>query len=282
MIKVIKAGFYTTIQDLGRVGYRSYGVPQSGVMDAYSAKLANSIVGNQHSKAVIECADGGIVLEFLEEAIICISGADFNGKINEEILILNRATYVSKSSVISFGKRNFGARFYIAIRGGLMSPEIMGSKSFYFGITPYFRLEKGMKLQVNKVEFNFNESNAIVKLNKEYFHSELMTCFPGPEFELLSKFQKDELLHKKFTISVDSNRMGYRLLGDIENSLPSMLTSSVLPGTVQLTPSGGLIVLMRDGQVTGGYPRVLQLTEEAINRLGQKVAGDSIQFVLNF
>jgi allophanate hydrolase subunit 2 len=66
----------------------------------------------------------------------------------------------------------------------------------------------------------------------------------------------------------------------IPNTLPSILTSAVLPGTVQLTPSGKLIILMRDCQVTGGYPRVLQVSEESINRLSQKITGDKIQFVL--
>ena len=83
-----------------------------------------------------------------------------------------------------------------------------------------------------------------------------------------------------FTISSDNSRMGYRLNETIPNNFESMLTSGVLPGTVQLTPSGKLIVLMRDCQVTGGYPRVLQLSENAINILAQKTTGDQLRFVV--
>ena len=85
-------------------------------------------------------------------------------------------------------------------------------------------------------------------------------------------------MFEPFTISEDNNRVGYRLHETIENNLKPILTSAVLPGTVQLTPSGTLIVLMRDAQVTGGYPRVLQLTSFSIDILAQRVSGGEIQF----
>ena len=86
----------------------------------------------------------------------------------------------------------------------------------------------------------------------------------------MSKTEQELLIETQFTISNDNNRVGYRLKEVFKNQLKPILTSGVLPGTVQLTPSGELIILMRDCQVTGGYPRVLQLTEEAINILAQK------------
>ena len=97
---------------------------------------------------------------------------------------------------------------------------------------------------------------------------------------MLTLTQKEKL-KQQFTISVQNNRVGYRLEEPLENNLQSILTSAVLPGTVQLTPSGKLIVLMRDCQVTGGYLRVLQLSEKAINQLSQKTTGDKIKFDIN-
>ena len=102
--------------------------------------------------------------------------------------------------------------------------------------------------------------------------------YKGPEYDLLNKQAKEKLNNINFTISKENSRMGYRLEEHIDNKLGSMLTSSVLPGTIQLTPSGKLIILMRDCQVTGGYPRILQLTEKSINRLSQKSTGDSFSF----
>jgi len=107
-----------------------------------------------------------------------------------------------------------------------------------------------------------------------------MVCSKGPEFNLLSDAQQKILTKNLFTISNDNNRTGYRLEEQVKNNLDSILTSGVLPGTVQLTPSGVLIVLMRDCQVTGGYPRVLQLTESAINQMAQKTTHDTFQFIL--
>ena len=102
----------------------------------------------------------------------------------------------------------------------------------------------------------------------------------GPEFELLTKKQQKQLLSNKFTISKDNNRMAYQLVEILANNIKPIITSLVLPGTVQLTPSGKLIVLMRDCQTTGGYPRVLQLKEYSIDVLSQKLAGKNIHFVL--
>ena len=132
--------------------------------------------------------------------------------------------------------------------------------------------------------FRFNVSIAlfyeVYKLVKDHFESQMITCSKGPEFDSLSASQKEVFANQSFTISNDNSRMGYRLNEVFENALPSILTSSALPGTVQLTPSGKLIILMRDCQVTGGYPRVLQLTNTAINQLAQKKTNDTFQFVL--
>jgi allophanate hydrolase subunit 2 len=117
-----------------------------------------------------------------------------------------------------------------------------------------------------------------VKINNSHFRSKEISCFKGPEFELLTVYQQKQIVEKVFTNSNDNNRMGYRLNETIPNNLSAILTSAVIPGTVQLTPSGKLIILMRDCQVTGGYPRVLQLTESAICKLSQKTTHQIIQF----
>jgi len=104
---------------------------------------------------------------------------------------------------------------------------------------------------------------------------------PGPEFDVLSKAQKELIFKKTFTIAKENNRMAYQLEESIGEHKHIMLTSATLPGTVQVTPGGKLIILMRDGQTTGGYPRILQLTEEAIDRLAQKTFGDTISLKLS-
>jgi len=103
----------------------------------------------------------------------------------------------------------------------------------------------------------------------------------GPEFDLLTKRQTDYLFKKKFTIDNLNNRMGYQLKSPIPKmKKKEIITSVLIPGTVQLTPSGKLIIMMRDCPTTGGYPRILQLTDEAINRLAQLETGDTFTFNL--
>ena len=104
--------------------------------------------------------------------------------------------------------------------------------------------------------------------------------YKGPEFDALNEDQKSKVLDAFFTISNTINRMAIQLEEKIANTLPSIITSPVLPGTIQLTPSGKLIVLMRDCQTTGGYPRVLQLSENSINHIAQKRMKEKCGFKL--
>ena len=280
MIKVLKSGFYTSIQDKGRIGFTSIGVPVSGVMDSYSSDLANSILNNSLNDAVLEITFGGCELEFLSETIICVSGGHFSAKLNNKPIHLNTRIKVCKNDVLSFGKINFGVRCYLAVKGGFLSDEVLKSRSFYKNITLQFIIKKDDLLPIETFKSDLETSNTSIKILTSHFDSQEITCSKGPEYDLLSELQKTQLLSQLFTISNDNNRMGYRLEEILKNKLPSILTSAVLPGTVQLTPSGKIIVLMRDCQVTGGYPRILQVTNNSINKLAQKTTKNQFQFIL--
>jgi allophanate hydrolase subunit 2 len=180
--------------------------------------------------------------------------------------------------VLSFGKLNSGFRCYLAIWGGFKSETIMGSKSMCQNITERFKLFKNDELIVCDYSTDIIYKNASVRFNVSYLTSEIVEVLKGPEFDLLSDDQKNELLNKSFTISKDNNRMAYQLEENLKNNLKPIITSGVLPGTVQLTPSGKLIILMRDCQTTGGYPRVLQVKESSIDILAQKFTGNHIKF----
>lgn len=278
MIKVLKAGFYASIQDKGRQGFASVGVPVSGVMDTYAADLANSILDNSLESAVLEITFGGTQLQFLTDTFICISGGDFTPKINQKSILMNARIQVSKNDILSFGKINFGVRCYLAVKEGFKTDKILESRSFYQNITNSSVIQKNEILPINKIKNHLKSTNTSIKVLKHHYNTQEINCFKGPEFDLLNKDQKEQLIDKLFTISNDNNRMGYRLNETIQNNLSSILTTAVLPGTVQLTPSGKIIVLMRDCQVTGGYPRILQLTEKAINILSQKTTNNSLKF----
>lgn len=276
---MLHPGIYSSIQDQGRLGFAKMGIPIAGAMDRFSTHIGNNLLKNRESDAVIEVTFGLAKFEFTSDTFICITGGDFSSKLNDDFLKMETVYEVQKGSILSFGKRNYGARTYVAVQGGIQTETVLKSRSFSNQVTSKSRLEKGDELSILPQKSHENNRFSKMKFFKEHYSSQELECFPGPEFDQLNEEQKKQLL-KSFTISEDNNRVGYRLNEIIENDLPSILTSAVLPGTVQLTPSGKLIVLMRDCQVTGGYPRVLQLSEYAISRLGQKIAGDEVRFEL--
>jgi allophanate hydrolase subunit 2 len=194
---------------------------------------------------------------------------------------LNKSIEIQSEDVLSFGKLNKGFRCYLAVLGGFETEVVMNSQSMYKGITTQFKISKNDELKIYENKSFVDSKNALIKVNNEHFFNNKIDVFEGPEFEFLSKNQQEFLLQNEFTISKDNNRMAYQLSELFENTLEPIITSAVLPGTVQLTPSGKLIVLMRDCQTTGGYPRVLQLSESSINVLAQKFTGASITFILN-
>ena len=280
MIKILNPGIYSTIQDFGRSGFAHIGVPVSGVMDSYSAKVGNQILGNNPKNAVIEITFGGCKFLFEKNLKICITGANYNSKIDNEKVQMNSVLEVKKGAVLSFGKRVNGVRTYVSVQGGISSEIVLKSKSFYYGITAKTILKKGDQIKNHTTNKKYEKTFSKIKIDKKHFNTNEIKCNKGPEFDLLSNEQQKTLTKELFAISNDNNRVGYRLEETFENHLTPILTSGVLPGTVQLTPSGKLIILMRDCQVTGGYPRVLQLTEEGINTLAQKMTNDKIQFVI--
>jgi len=282
MIKVLSSGFYNTIQDIGRFGYGDIGVPVSGAMDMYSAKLANHILRNKETDAVLEITLSKCKLLFDKQCIVCIAGANLSPKINDKDLPLNSVKVVNKGDVLTLDKPIYGVRSYLAVKGGFQTNVVLNSRSFYRGITDEYILKKDDVLPTKSIKTEMSNPLSSVKIDKGHFRAITLEAYRGPEYELLNKEQRAKLSETLFTISKDNSRMGYRLEELIANTFESMLTSAVLPGTVQLTPSGKLIVLMRDCQVTGGYPRILQLTDDAINKLAQKTTNHTFTFKLSF
>jgi biotin-dependent carboxylase-like uncharacterized protein len=280
VIEVLSGGLYTSIQDLGRFGFRRNGVPLSGVMDSYSARLANRLVGNSKQEAVMEVTHIGPVLHFKNRTEIAITGAGFTPTLNDVEVSLNTRTYVPENSILKFGIPDYGLRSYLSVFGGFNTEKKLGSYSQYFRITKKETIEKGDLLAIGSYEGKLNKTTASVKISRDYFSSNRIEVFIGPDYHLLSKTAQKNVLETRVTVSSESNRMAYILKGWERFSAKEIITAPVQPGTVQLTPSGQCFVLMRDAQTTGGYSRVLQLTESAINMMSQKQAGTSLQFKL--
>jgi biotin-dependent carboxylase-like uncharacterized protein len=279
MIEVIRPGQYSSIQDLGRFGYRSMGVPISGSMDQSSAELANQLLGNEANAALVEMTYVGATFLFQECATIAFAGARCEVKLNNEIIEDRSVLNIEVGTTLSFGAMKDGNFLYLAIIGGFKTEMVLGSACYYEAINGMSRMTKGMTLffdeTLQKQEIKLNETRSIRINQNQYIEVE-----KGPEFHLLTNEDLQLLTETEFTISPQSNRMGFRLNEQVEIDSKEIISSPVQPGTVQLTKGGQLIVLMRDAQTVGGYFRVFQLTPESINQLAQASRKLRIKFLL--
>ncbi|MBT8177858.1 MAG: biotin-dependent carboxyltransferase family protein [Eudoraea sp.] len=278
MISVIKTGFYSTIQDSGRTGYRHIGVPVSGVMDKHAAHLANTLLENAAEDALLEITMTGPVLEFQEPTSIALAGADMTATLNNQPIAVNEVHQIEAGDVLAFEKLKHGLRTYLAIKGGFQTDKVLNSRSLYTPITTLDRIKPGMELSYIPVA-EFDPKITHIK-PAQFWKKHQLKVYPGPEFHVLEDQQLERLFSEPFSIAKENNRMAYQLEEYLSAKSHPMLTSATLPGTVQLTPAGKIIILMRDGQTTGGYPRIMQLTQKSINILAQKKYGDSVEFTL--
>ncbi len=278
-VKIIAPGLFSTIQDEGRFGFAEYGVPFSGAMDQNSYYLANALLGNHQNDACIEWVFQPPVLQFDEPTIICITGAATDCFLNDEKVLMNRQIRVNAMDVLTMKFCKNSKYGYVGIKHGFQTKSMLNSRSFFNGVTPKGVLKKDDEINYTTVN-TFTEQFSTVS-SYSLQDTDKLVVYKGPEFDNLDHKQRDLLFNSCYTISGTTNRMAIQLEEVLPNNLPSMLTSPVLPGTVQLTPSGKLIVLMRDCQTTGGYPRILQLSKESINAIAQKRAQEKFRFRLS-
>ena len=168
---------------------------------------------------------------------------------------------------------NRGARLYLAFKNGINTERIVDSASPFPGQVQVFK--KGHVFEINGATGQ-RINSAIIPFKMDPL--KVLSCHIGPEWHYLSKNAQEQILAHSYTISPQSNRMGYRLEGKIiGESISPILSSGVLPGTIQLLPSGLPLILMRDCQTTGGYPRILQVGEIDINQLAQRKPGEKVR-----
>lgn len=284
-IKVIKAGLFTTIQDLGRFGYSQFGIPSSGAVDTRSAQLANQFVGNDDNEAVLEITMTGPTIEFDSHCGIAISGADISPRLNNHPIDNNIAYEVERGDRLSFGKLKNGCRAYVAISGSIQVEPIYSSKSTY----TYAKIGGFLGRQLKKNDEIVVKEKALPvhRLKEEIPTMHIGTTHQinvskGPEYHVFNKADINTLLNTPFKVSTQSNRMGVRLEGETINktAVDNIITSGVVFGTVQIPPSGQPIILLNDAGTTGGYPRIVNCLSDSFQTLAQVKATDLITFVL--
>ncbi|MBX7171913.1 MAG: biotin-dependent carboxyltransferase family protein [Pyrinomonadaceae bacterium] len=284
-IKILTNSLLTTIQDLGRNGFRAFGINPNGTMDRTALRLINILLGNDENTAALEFHYPAPKILFEENAVIALGGADFGAKIENQNLKNWQTIEVKKGQILSFSEKKIGNRLYLAIKGGLAVNDWLKSKSTNLkakqGGFAGRKLEKD-----DRIEFKIQNSKFKIQLKisphfvSDYLHSNRIRFIPGPEFDLLTPLSSENLLKERFLISQNSDRMGYRLDGKELHLLheKELVSSAVTFGTMQLLPNGQIIILMADHQTTGGYPRIGNVISVDLPILAQLSANDKIRF----
>ncbi len=278
----IKPGMLTLVQDEGRIGYQKYGVPVSGALDKTAMQIANWLVGNPINNPVLEITMMGPQIQISGNAHIAITGADMSPTINGGFAPLYESVEVKQDDIISFGKLNNGCRSYLAVGGKWQIEPWLGSCSAI--VFNGKELVTGGRIQ-KKSEINIISKLPIKKRKLDDFSfadNIVIRVLSGPEFECFSRAFIGNFFSKTFKVSPDSNRMGYRLEKSISGFLPEreIISSGIVPGTIQITHSGQPILLLSDAQTTGGYHRIANVILADMDRLAQLKPGDEIRFSL--
>jgi biotin-dependent carboxylase-like uncharacterized protein len=280
MIVVKTPGLFTTVQDEGRFGYSSKGVPTSGAMDLESYRLANYLLNNDFGTPVLEFTQIGPTLYFYARSVVVITGGKYEVKLNGNGVPSSKPFIVDAGSELKIGKLLSGNYGYLAVEGGFYAQEVLGSSSYCPNVNEAGKCKKGTTFVFVRSTLEHLDKNAKV-VSEIHNRDTHLHVERGPEFHLLLEEDQRSLSEVDFKIGTNSSRMAIQLDHELEISATDILTAPVQPGTIQLTPAGNLIVLMRDAQTTGGYARILQLSVESINKLAQTGIGKTIQFVLS-
>ncbi len=280
-VELIKSGLFTTVQDGGREGYAFYGIPSSGYMDRSAAHIANLLVGNKKDNALIEMNVVGGTFSFDRDCIIAITGADMQASIADIPCKRYQTLIITKGTVLKFKNAVNGMRTYLAVKGTWKIPKIYGSKStLCIGQNANVAgriLKISDRIQIESLGNVHNTPVVFWPQIPDYISIGTISLTKGPEFTLL---KKPKLLSSSYSISRRSDRMGAILNGPVlETQLQETFSSKFLfPGMIQCTPSGKLIVVLQDGQTTGGYPRVGFIPKKELDRFNQLRPGMEFRF----
>ena len=274
-----KAGLQTSIQDGGRYGYQGFGVPISGAMDQSAYHLANALLKNPIDTPTLEITLIGPDIEFVGKGYIVVTGGEGNPKINNIPISINKVIKVSNGDTLSFGHFTKGCRTYLGVKGEWQCPTWLGSyAALRIAANNFGRIRKGDLINIKHSDGI--PSTAPHKSNKEILIKQEIEVMLGPEYDLFPKSYIELFFKSTYKIGLESNRIGYRLEGSKINSpfTKPLLSSAVVPGTIQITNAGLPIILMRDAQTTGGYPRIANVISNDLDFLAQNKPGDSIKF----
>jgi len=305
--EVIQPGAFTTVQDLGRYGYQKYGVSISGAMDRFALRAANLLVGNGEGEAAVEATLIGPKLKALAKLRVAFTGADLSPAVDGKPAPMWRGVDVREGGVISFGAPKSGCRAYLAVAGGIDFPIVMGSRSIHTRSNLggngralakgdlIKRKESGSRSQesgIRNQEAGIRNQESGIGVQDSglrqipddeipiYERRLTVRVVLGPQDDYFTRKGIETFLQSEYEITPQADRMGYRLKGPkvAHQSGADILTDATPPGSIQVPGDGMPIILLADGQTTGGYSKIATVTSVDQDLLAQARPGDKVRF----
>jgi antagonist of KipI len=275
-LHVVEPGLLTTVQDLGREGWASFGVPAAGALDEEALRLANRLVGNAEGSAALEITLIGPVVRAAGDLDLAVVGGSFGPA-------PGRVLRLEDGEVVSLAAAPGAARAIVAIGGGIDVALILGSRSTClsgrFGGFEGRRLQAGDFLAVFPASASPLEE-ARVDLPQPGEGGVVLRAFAGPDEAEFDAGARAVFWGTTWKILPQSNRMGLRLggpsLGHVETA--SRATEGTTRGTVQVTANGHPIVLLAERPVTGGYPKIAVVAAVDLGLLARTPPGSGVRF----
>ncbi|MGB9866366.1 MAG: 5-oxoprolinase subunit PxpB [Bacillota bacterium] len=284
-LEVLEPGLHTTIQDLGRFGYQKYGMPPSGVMDRFSAMMANALVGNNLGQAVLEVTLAGPRLKALRDLWVAVTGAEFHPQVNGKPVSQWETLHLREGDELHLGSASTGCRAYIAVKGGFAVPPVLGSRSTYvkgaIGGIQGRRLQRGDRLPCYQAVSTSQRALRLPESFRPVFGGECtVRAVPGPQDDYFTQEGLEAFFSQPYTVTPQSDRMGIRLSGaPIKHKGKSdIISDGIAWGSVQVPGDQQPIVLLADRQTTGGYPKIATTIWADLDLLGQLRPGDKLRF----
>ena len=280
VLTIVRPGMLTTVQDLGRWGFQSRGVPVSGVLDWYSHRMANRMVGNDSARATLEVTLIGPHVRFDAETAFAVAGAEFRLTLDDAPIDMNRAVHARPGAILRFGERGRGARAYLALSGGIEVPPVLGSRSTH--VLTAMGGHEGRALKAGDALQHGARSNGPHRITKNGNTGFDPLFTGGVRLRMIPVDDRlaAQLTPRRFVISPRSDRMGYRLEGPAIAAAPSgeLISAAVPTGAIQVPPAGHPILLMNDHATTGGYAIAGTVIAADLPLAGQLAPGDWVEF----
>jgi len=279
--EVINPGIYTALQDLGRPGYMKYGIPASGVADRFSARVANLLVGNQPEAAILETALFRLELLALENLAIAVAGGDLSPTVNKNPFPMWQAVSIQKGDRISFRGRKRGFRAFLAVGGGFTGPRYLGSRSVFSRGLMGNALKPGEILEVENSAARLpHDAPLPLNLIPDFSSPPVLRVVLGPQQDRFTPKGLATFLSSEYTVSPQSDRMGYRLEGPrIEHVQGAdIISEAIARGAVQVPGDGLPIIMLWDAQVSGGYTKIANVITADHDLLAQTMPGEPLRF----